>query len=202
MSDLYALVRRRMADERVEPGDPVAVAELHRRLVPYHACRDRLGFATKAEYDAALLRFLADEGRVQVAEPALREAVQAEIRQPEPGLAFLHRYAASEIRLRADSAEAVVSPVAPTEVEAGPVEAAPGAPVEPPPDAAAAAHEATGRDACRRCDATMPAIEGVRFCPACGTDQIAPTCDACGAEVDDDWKFCAFCGSLRPPASA
>ena len=101
MSDgLFALLRRRMASEHVGAGDPVAVAELHKRLLPYHTCRDRLGFATKAEYDLALLRLLADETRVAVAEPALREAVRAELRHPEPGLAFLHRFAASEVRVK------------------------------------------------------------------------------------------------------
>lgn len=174
MSDgLFALLRRRMADERLGTGDPVGVAELHKRLLPYHTCRDSLGYATKAEYDVALLHLLADERCVAVSEPALREAVRAEIRQPEPGLAFLHRFAASEIRVKAKPESAAAPPV----------------------DKAAAA---TDRAAdCRRCAEPLPPVEGVRFCPACGADQVAPTCPECAAEIVEGWRYCAFCGKLQ-----
>lgn len=176
---LATLLRRRMADEQVGTSDPIAVAELHKRLLPYHVCRERLGYATKAEYDLALLQLLADDRRLAVSEPALREAVRAEIRHPEPGLAFLHRFAASEVRLL----EAPETPQA----------AASGAP-DPSPAARPAARpsDAVG---CRSCGAPLPALEGARFCPSCGTDQVLPTCDVCDAEVQDGWAYCAFCGA-------
>ncbi|MDH3427778.1 MAG: hypothetical protein OEM23_05025, partial [Gemmatimonadota bacterium] len=63
---LYELLRERMAAESVGPGEPVTIAELHKRLLPYHACRDALAFATKAEYDAELLDLLADDERIDV----------------------------------------------------------------------------------------------------------------------------------------
>jgi hypothetical protein len=175
--DLFGLLRRRMTDERVGPGDPVGVAELHKRLLPYHTCRDSLGYATKAEYDVALLRLLADERRVAVSEPALREAVHSEIRQPEPGLAFLHRFAASEIRLRDAPAAGLDPEIAAADPTAG---AGP-----------------TGAAGCRRCASALPPVEGVRFCPACGADQLAPTCADCGAEIYEGWRYCAFCGKLQ-----
>lgn len=195
---LYTLLRRRMAAERVGPDDPVAVAELHKRLLPYHTCRDSLGFATKAEYDVAMLRLLADEARVAVAEPALREAVRAEIRQPEPGLAFLHRFAASEVRLK-DAPPLPASPDgenggAESERRASALRAA-GA-FTPGADPAAAVPEAAA-NACRECAAPLPAVEGARFCPTCGADQVVPTCGACGAEVERGWRYCAFCGKLQ-----
>lgn len=207
MSDgLYTLLRRRMAAERVGPDDPVAVAELHKRLLPYHTCRDSLGYATKAEYDVAMLRLLADEARVAVAEPALREAVRAEIRQPEPGLAFLHRYAASEIRLKdvpplrepsdggdgsegrggEDAGDRGASALRAAGAFTPGVDPATGA---PPTD--------LGTDTCRECAARLPAAEGARFCPSCGADQAVPTCGACGAEIEKGWRYCAFCGKLQ-----
>ncbi|MGD8496097.1 MAG: zinc ribbon domain-containing protein [Gemmatimonadales bacterium] len=183
---LATLLRRRMADEQVGTSDPIAVAELHKRLLPYHVCRDRLGYATKAEYDLALLQLLADDRRLAVSEPALREAVRAEIRHPEPGLAFLHRFAASEVRV-------LERPEAPPDSDGGADEIDPaGAPLDRTPEAAG----------CRSCGAPLPAVDGVRFCPSCGTDQVLPTCDACDAEVDDGWSYCAFCGaSLDADAS-
>lgn len=179
-----------MVDERLGPGEPLGVAELHKRLLPYHTCRDSLGYATKAEYDLALLRLLADERRVSVSEPALREAVQSEIRQPEPGLAFLHRFAASEIRVKdapaADPGQAV------DDAKPG---AASGALAVADPVAEATAD-------CRRCAAPLPPVEGVRFCPACGADQIVPICADCGAEIVEGWRYCAFCGKLQDGDSA
>jgi hypothetical protein len=186
--DLFGLLRRRMADERLGSDDPLGVAELHKRLLPYHTCRDSLGYATKAEYDVALLRLLADEGRVAVSEPALREAVRSEIRQPEPGLAFLHRFAASEIRVK-DAPGTHAGQVA----VAG-YGGAMGAPAAPEPSTAGAAGAGSP---CRRCAAPLPPVEGVRFCPACGADQIAPTCTDCGAEIVEGWRYCAFCGKLQ-----
>lgn len=185
---LFTLLRRRMADERLGPGDTVGVAELHKRLLPYHTCRDSLGYATKAEYDVALLRLLADERCVAVSEPALREAVRAEIRQPEPGLAFLHRFAASEIRVK-EAPERTDTGVGQTTAAVAATEAAEAADV-----AGASAGAATD---CRRCAAPLPPVEGVRFCPACGADQLAPTCGTCGAEIVEGWRYCAFCGKLQ-----
>ncbi|MEJ2483439.1 MAG: zinc ribbon domain-containing protein [Gemmatimonadota bacterium] len=96
---LTALILRRLSREGLTPDAPIAVAELHRRLVPYALCREALGLTTKAEYDLALLRLLNDE-QVTVEEKALRDAVRRELDSPEPGLAILQRFAASEIRVR------------------------------------------------------------------------------------------------------
>ena len=189
-----------MESEGVEPEDPVAVAELHKRLVPYHTCREELGFATKAEYDVAMLELLDDADLLTITEPALREAVRAEIRAPEPGLGFLHRFAASEIRLTGT----VPSP--------GGVPLPRDEPVAPAADRAPDEGEAqdaigsaeyrgdatTNGSACRRCAAPMPGVEGARYCPSCGADQVLPTCEGCGAEVREGWRYCAFCGRLQP----
>jgi hypothetical protein len=97
---LYDLLVRRLSEEKMPAGTPVAVAELHRRLVPYPLARSELGLAAKTEYDLALLRLLGDAERVELEETALREAIGAELRSAEPGLAFLHRFAASPVRVR------------------------------------------------------------------------------------------------------
>ncbi|MGW8283057.1 MAG: hypothetical protein ACWGON_07130, partial [Gemmatimonadota bacterium] len=98
-SSLKGLLIRRLGEEGVPTRSPIAVAELYRRLVPYPVCRDALGLATKAEYDIELLRLLADDTSVAVPEHGLREAVSRELASPEPGLAILQRFAASEVRL-------------------------------------------------------------------------------------------------------
>lgn len=171
---LFELLRERMAGDEVGFDQPVTIAELHKRLLPYHACREVFQFASKAEYDLELLELLADEDQVEVSEQALVEAVLAESKQVEPGLGFLQRFAASEIRLKhADALETVEAAVA-------------------------AADEPADKDkpGCRSCGSSLPDIEGARYCPACGKDQVIPTCSGCDAELGEDWRYCALCGIL------
>ncbi len=114
---------------------------------------------------------LADEDRVEVSEQALIEAVLAESKQVEPGLGFLQGFAASEIRLKHADA---------------------------PQDVVAAVDERADKDrpGCRSCGSSLPDIEAARYCPACGKDQVIPTCSACDAELGEDWRYCALCGIL------
>jgi len=102
MSDgLRELLTDRLAEEDMAPEIPISVAELHRRLLPYALCRQRLGFASKAEYDIGFLKLLVDDESLHVPEVALLKAARDELESPEPGLALLQRFAASEVRLRA-----------------------------------------------------------------------------------------------------
>ena len=165
---LFNLLRERMAGDDLGFDESVTIAELHKRLLPYHACREIFQFATKAEYDLELLRLLADRDRVEVSETALADAVLEESRQVEPGLGFLQRFAASEIRFRQDEPTPTVEPISDLAPSPG----------------------------CRSCGGSLPAIEGARYCPACGTDQVIPTCSGCSAELGEDWRYCALCGIL------
>jgi hypothetical protein len=106
MSDgLKELLAERLVEEGMAPEIPISVAELHRQLLPYSLCRDRLGFASKGEYDMGFLKLLVDGG-LHVPETALQEAARNELESPEPGLALLQRFAASEVRLRARKSDA------------------------------------------------------------------------------------------------
>ena len=135
MDDMRALLERRLEEEGMPAGIPISVAELHRRLLPYPLCRDRLGFATKAEYDVGLLRLFVDGESLEVPEAALVEAVSSELRSPEPGLAMLQRFAASEVMLHsAGAASGASAPPQPEKAEAAGPEPGNGAgrqPVEP-----------------------------------------------------------------------
>lgn len=171
---LFELLRERMAGDEVGLDQPVTIAELYKRLLPYHACREVFQFASKAEYDLELLELLADEDRVEVSEQALIEAVLAESKQVEPGLGFLQGFAASEIRLKhVDAPQDMVAAVD-------------------------AVDERSDKDrpGCRSCEGSLPDIEGARYCPACGKDQVIPTCSGCDAELGEDWRYCALCGIL------
>ncbi len=207
---LRALLERRLAQEDLPANAPIAVAELHKRLVPYALCREALGLATKAEYDVALLRLL-DDAAVRIEERALREAVRRELGSPEPGLAILQRFSASEVSL----AHAMPG---------GPASREPSAPTGPAPasyeterrdqdrvpglDDLELLPEQTGgvpvrskdpvrRSSCIACGEDLPGREGLRFCPACGADQNRWPCPECGQEVERGWRFCAMCGASQ-----
>jgi hypothetical protein len=123
------LLARRL-EETGSRGDAVSVADFQRRLLPYHLCRDELGLTTKAEYDGLVLELIGESGRIRVNEPLLSTAIRKERASPEPGLAFLRRFADSRLQLLDrfidDSVEAVPE--------------APGSPVGevPTPDAPSA----------------------------------------------------------------
>lgn len=217
--DMHGLLTERLAEEGMPLEAPISVAELHRRLLPYAVCRDRLGLASKGEYDVGFLRLLGDDDNLNVPEAALREAVRAELVSPEPGLALLQRFAASEVRLR--------GPDGPIETETGPPIAAletgrsrgdhipglddpllvpqdesadalgRGAGTQAAPDSRSSAGADSDR-ACRSCAATLPSRPGIRYCPRCGADQERWPCPACGEEVEQGWSYCAMCGKMLP----
>lgn len=225
-SSLKGLLIRRLGEEGVPARSPIAVAELYRRLVPYSICRDALGLATKAEYDIELLRLLADDTSVAVPERGLREAVSRELASPEPGLAILQRFAASEVRLvESEAASEAAGAVAPV------TDRSTGSAAGPPPIAyeterlpqdrlrgqddiefvpmplddsgppvepvSRMTDEAVSEDSCVSCGHRLPQRDGLRFCPSCGADQQRWPCADCGATVERGWRYCAMCGASQ-----
>jgi hypothetical protein len=212
---LKDLLARRLGEEGVPAGSPIAVAELYRRLVPYSICRDALGLATKAEYDMALLRLLADDGSLEVPELALREAVSRELASPEPGLAILQRFSASEVQLAVSDVVSVPEPESTSPDMAGPppvsyeserlaqdrirgLDDVDFVPEPPATDEARGAAGHAASEACVACSAPLPRRDGLRYCPSCGADQHRWPCGSCGASIERGWKFCAMCGTAQP----
>jgi hypothetical protein len=187
----------------------VSVAELHRTLLPYHICRNTLGYTTKAEYDVELLELLATEQFLFPAENELRSAVSVERTSPEPGLGFLKHFAAAQLRIqptlageplaRSTTAPPAPSPASidsPSSSDRQMAEDEGGKPAEraesrtPQPEAIGA-----GTAVCWRCQKALPDRAGLRYCVFCGSDQQRPCCLACDEELDGDWRFCPRCGT-------
>ena len=162
-----------------------------------------------------MLRLLSNGRAIEVPEAALRDAVVAELASPEPGLALLQRFAASEVRMRkADRVDASETgpPIVNLETSKGRGDLIPGLddPLLVPRDEAADAlglgaaggsdeTETSGStEPCRSCGESLPSRDGVRFCPRCGADQASWPCPACGEEVERGWSYCAMCGKMLP----
>lgn len=48
---------------------------------------------------------------------------------------------------------------------------------------------------CPDCTRSLPAREGLRFCPFCGTNVFVTACGECGEVLERDWAFCVACGT-------
>lgn len=210
---LAGLLARRLEEVGRVDDEVVSVAELHRTLLPYHICRNTLGYATKAEYDVELLELLAAEQFLFPAENELRSAVSVERTSPEPGLGFLKNFAAAQLRIQptlvgeaasepTDSSAS--SPSAAAKISAGAARprstegrpAPPAAVADPPAEPERAAGE-VALASCWKCQRTLPDRSGLRYCVYCGSDQQRPCCLACDEELDGDWRFCPRCGAER-----
>ena len=184
------------------------MAELHRTLLPYHACRGLLGYATKAEYDVEMLELLGSERFLRPLESELRSAVQDERRSPEPGLGFLKNFAASQLEIQPALASL------PTDFEASPARSAPEpevsaaaasrpSPADSPASEASEGAMVVESDACWQCGSQLPSRPDLRYCVYCGSDQQRPCCLACGEGLESEWAFCPRCGAgLSEPSGS
>ena len=222
---LAELLARRLRASGQPVEEAITVAELHKVLLPYHRCRDALGYATKAEYDLALLHLLDDPERVRIHEEELAEAVEEELASPEPGLGFLRNFAAAQVRLRTpdgDAAGAVGSdarerdwleayePPAAGTAPPGSAAGTPAAGAEGSPEGAEAPAEEPGAgrgeadgpegrwapgERCWGCESDLPERPSLRFCPFCGADQTVRRCSRCEEALEPGWSFCPRCGA-------
>lgn len=214
------LVRR--LSEEDPTGAPLTVAELRRQLLPYPVCREELDFATKAEYDQAVLKLLSDETWLVIEDDALQEALEEERASPEPGLAFLGDFSPSFLhpgpRLTGDAVEEDLNGNAVEddlefleELSADGISGADsGADSEADEDAVEAEDEATAE---ARVEATSGATaeastgataeaSGEGTPESTGAATSNPTgagggeCWSCSAElpVRSDLQYCPFCG--------
>lgn len=191
-------------------GAPLTVAELRRQLLPYPVCREELDFATKAEYDQAVLKLLSDEMWLVIEDEALQEALEEERASPEPGLAFLGDFSPSFLhpgpRLTGDAVEddlefleelsadgsSAEEPAADPEAEEDAVDAEDEASTAAT-EASTAVTEANAATTEANVDATPEASAAATSNPA-GAE--GGECWSCSAElpVRSDLQYCPFCG--------
>lgn len=208
------LVRR--LSEEDPTGAPLTVAELRRQLLPYPVCREELDFATKAEYDQAVLKLLSDETWLVIEDEALQEALEEERASPEPGLAFLGDFSPSFLHpgprltgdaveddlefleeLSVDGSSAADAEAEEDEVEAedeaedeaGAATAEASAAVTPEASATPEASEAATSEASATPEASAAATSNP-------SGAGGGACWSCSAElpVRSDLQYCPFCG--------
>jgi hypothetical protein len=207
---LFARLQKALASRPGEAHDPVTVADLYQRLIPYRSVRSELGLLELAPYEHALLRLLAGErDLLTIQQTGVVEELRRELSEPNPILGIYRDYADIEVHLRgagdehgsAQEAAAYVAPPLPlmpilVSDLLPPAFDEPAATVEDPAVTSRTSDldETLTAGECIRCGEELPMVANLRFCPACGVDQSEPPCTACGSPVRSGWQYCVHCG--------
>lgn len=192
---LGRLLVRRMEEEGGGPGEPVTVEDVRSRLLPYRLCRSELDLATKAEYDLALLGLLSEPDLVEVRDEELREAVARELASAEPELDVLRGFDSAVVGLGPGLAGGRIGRSSRGRRSAR-------AAGRERPARTARTETVSAADRCRSCGVSLPDGREVRFCPHCGAEQRPSRCEACGEELEPEWRYCPTCGRAVEPGAA
>ncbi len=199
LEGLFArLVRALGAANRGAVVQPLEVAEISARWVPYAQVRLELGIATNEDYELLLMRLLSGEGGYVFADEALQDDLKREVSSPNPDLTALRTYGAARITLAREPARRVLGvraedlPQAASDKPArltSPPDSPVGDPTATVPDA-----RTSQPSACQFCGTALPTGRTVHFCPHCGLNVRTRRCPGCSSEIQPGWKFCVICG--------
>lgn len=201
---------------------PVPIADIHERLVPYRTHRVPLAFDTAEDYELALLRLLAGEdGLVTTFPEEVREALSRELAAVNPDLGLFRQFPDASVLLEPEQVAAVRGGAAPALPAPLTTRREPAPPARDDADLVAVDEEAEGPErppflleegdsegqpattqprtigsgaACSYCGDLLPVGRTVLFCPHCGQNVGVVHCATCGAELDVGWQFCITCG--------
>ena len=208
MTDLEHLAAALLAQWRAEGGPvdgPIAVGSILDRTMPYRVARRLLGIDVSEDYEALLLRLVAEEEGLVMAEPAdAAEMARTTMAARIPDLDVLQLLRSATVTFHASTAARLdgvlpLRPPAPTEpspwappTPATPAEPAVETPVIPIRSEVVADHTAVAPPTPPMPPAPAPAfVTQVRF------DAPGAGCWSCEATLPSGRtvKFCPFCGA-------
>ncbi|MEO8478924.1 MAG: zinc ribbon domain-containing protein [Gemmatimonadota bacterium] len=215
-----ALLLAEMRAEGARPESALGVGALLDRTFPYKVARRTLPLESAEDYEAMVLRLIAEEAGIVVTEPIdAAEMARTTLATRIPDLDVLRLLRSASVTFTDDAITRLdgvrILPSKPSEPSASHDAPEPSTEREPTPEpsverervfpirrhtevadatrVATATPPAAG-EMCWSCGAPPPRGRRVTFCVACGADQRAPTCGGCGAAVERSWKHCPDCG--------
>ena len=196
----------------------ITVSELYQDIAPYRRMRELAGLELHADYEHALIRFLAGEGGYARLDPeTAADELGIEAESSDPDLSLYRKFAACDVRLSlarpsgrlatdsprpAPPAPPPISELAARAVEAARaaeiVEPEPAPPTAPPPPRAQSPAPSLA-ETMRALDPERNGAPVARRPAEAGTTvaaRTAPRCAFCGQNLpgDRDVRFCPHCG--------
>ena len=159
------------------------VGDLYQQILPFRHYRRELGLETNAEYEQALLQLLSGRDGLLDVDEKLRDQLGQELSKPNPDPARVREFADASISLN-PQAEAKVARVE--------------SPAHPRNSGVLRASSIPDAPRCRYCSGGLPDGRELKFCPHCGQNLQMLNCPGCGAEIEQQWKFCVSCGKTVP----
>lgn len=202
-------------DERPDAlSRPVTVAELYQDIAPYRRMRELAGIEMHADYEHALIRFLAGEGGYARLDPdTAADELGIEAESADPDLAVYRKFAACDVRLSfphpepsAEHPQRVIE-LPPLEIAHPPARAPRVEPPKPEPPKPESP-KATLAETMRALDIAEPAAPSQSApskssaappAPVHAASAAAPAqarCAFCGYGLpqDREVRFCPYCG--------
>lgn len=229
MTDLERFAAVVLAQLQAEGGRsdaPLGVANLLDRILPYKLSRRLLALETSEDYEALVIRLVAEEAHLVVTSPleaAEMARVTLEAKVPDLDVLRLLRSATltftDDARSRLEGVRPLPGPSSPPAATAATVPAdetpdrvipirrvaepalstataPPSTPPAPPPEFLTGVAFTPPTAACWECGAALPSGRAANFCVECGADQRQPRCPSCQGTVERHWKHCPECGML------
>lgn len=210
MTDLERLAAALLAQWRTEGGPangPIAVGSILDRIFPYRIARRVLGVDVSEDYEALMLRLVAEEEGLVTVEPAdAAEMARGTMAAKLPDLDVLQLLRSATLTFTAEAAAHLdgVLPLRPQPpVESAPRTPPPAAATETPVTPLRAAVAPADHTAVSAAAPPAPAEPAPEFVTQVRFDPPAPACWSCAAAlpVGRSVKFCPFCGAdQREPA--
>lgn len=182
-------------------GGPIGVGAILDNLLPYRVARRSLGIDASEDYEALVMRLLAEEQQlVDVTPPDAAEMARTTMAEKVPDLDVLQLLRSASVTFT----NSAVHRLSGADYKSAPGDVAPAGAVATGARANTTGTSATNTGAaavitpvvtqCWSCEQMLPSGRKVNFCPFCGADQRPPVCNACGASLEREWKHCPECG--------
>jgi len=183
------LVRNLAAKDQEAVGQPIAVADIKNRILPYRSNRRALGIESHEEYEELLVRLVSQEDSLVTTTPLdVADWCARQMASLTPDLSGIPGQAAATIVVNPDALKRIFG----ARSDSLAVDA----------EGKAQSGSAIGPEQCPHCESKLPTNRAVNFCPKCGRSVTLIPCDTCGADLDPGWRYCANCGSEVSEAGA
>jgi hypothetical protein len=201
MDDLDRVFHRLVSNIRHRHSEyltlPFTVQELYETLIPYRHHRRELGIETNQDYEIAVTRLLSGERDYLLADPAMREKLQAELASPHMDPGAFREFSESKVSLAPEALRRIRALTASADPAPAP-DATPAAAQQPAASASPSAPPAPQSPAI---NATFPV--SAPLATEAATPSVASPASAAPAALSSLMNAtipegCRFCGGTLP----